>query len=61
MVRKELGQAHHDGIADGRDVLHLHGVDRAHDRSAVDRRLLGNLGGGGEGAQTQFDVPGHLA
>jgi len=61
MVREQFGQAHHDGVADGRAVLHLDGVDRADERRAVDRGLLRHLGRACEGDQPHFDVPGHLA
>jgi len=61
MVREQFGQAHHDGVADGRAVLHLDGVDRSDERRAVDRGLLRHLGRACEGDQPHFDVPGHLA
>jgi hypothetical protein len=32
MVREQLGQADDDRVADGRAVLHLDGVDGAHEQ-----------------------------
>jgi hypothetical protein len=59
VIWKELCQTQDDGAADGGVHLHLDGVDRADERGAIDRRLLGNLGTAGESDDAHFDVPGN--
>ena len=56
LLRKELGQAHHDGAADGGAELHLEGVDRGDQRAAVERGRLGDLRAARESDEADLDA-----